>query len=572
MAAEPGGPSLGNMSETARPTGETGWIKRNAMPDRVDAPYTLVDKQGKVRCFLESSDGADLERFVNHEVSVRGRSADSGKYRVLTVDQVSPPASTSSRAPQDDRGSGSRGAGVRQVAYQDSPSRATPEELPSTPEGVPGAAPRSRSVMSGPVRTAPPGQTAPAQGPADATYDDGAGPYGDFLGDGDCYDDYCDDGLCANFCGPPGRYWVRTEYLYWWTQGMNVPPLVTTGPSVQQPGYLGEPGTVILFGNGQVNNGGFSGGRVTAGMWLNPCNTVGIQGDYFGLGSASTDYSATSGGTPILSRPFFDTRPSLAAQNVEQVASPGSIAGTVSVHIPTQFQGAGVGMLFNLCCSSCCDSCCDSCSCCPFFDGPSSWRLDFLLGYRWAQLNDQVNINENLVSLNTELPGSFLVNDRFTSQNRFNGVELGIIAQSYHGRWSLEGVMKMALGVTNEFVTINGSTTTTQNGTTTTDVGGLLALSSNIGNYRRNEFAMLPQLGANVGYLLMPHVRVLFGYSFLYWSRVARAGDQIDTDVNSTLLPNSPNPPTGDLRHPQFTWHANDFWAQGINVGLEFRW
>src|SRR5262249_34575143 len=163
-----------------------------------------------------------------------------------------------------------------------------------------------------------------------------------------------------------------------------------------------------------------SGGRITAGMWLNPCNTVGIQGDYFGLGSASTDYSATSGGTPILSRPFFDTRPSLAAQNVEQVASPGSIAGTVSVHIPTQFQGAGVGMLFNLCCSSSCgncyDDCCDSCSCCPMFDGPSSWRVDFLLGYRWAQLNDQVNINENLVSLNTELPGSFLVNDRFTSQ------------------------------------------------------------------------------------------------------------------------------------------------------------
>jgi hypothetical protein len=225
-------------------------------------------------------------------------------------------------------------------------------------------------------------------------------------------------------------------------------------------------------------------------------------------------------------------------------------------------------MLFNLCCSSSCDSC----DCCPSFAGPSSWRLDFLIGYRWAELKDQVNINENLVSLRTDLPGTFLVNDRFTSQNRFNGVELGVLAQSYRGRWSLEGFSKIAIGATNEFVTINGSTTTTQNGTTTTDVGGLLALSSNIGNYRRNEFAVLPQLGANVGYQLTPHVRAIFGYTFLYWSRVARAGDQIDTYVNSTLLPNSPTPPTGDLRHPQFVWHSNDFWAQGINVGLEFRW
>src|SRR6266576_1328195 len=30
-------------------------------------------------------------------------------------------------------------------------------------------------------------------------------------------------------CGPPGRFWVSAEYLYWWTKGLHIPPLVTSG-------------------------------------------------------------------------------------------------------------------------------------------------------------------------------------------------------------------------------------------------------------------------------------------------------------------------------------------------------
>jgi hypothetical protein len=205
-------------------------------------------------------------------------------------------------------------------------------------------------------------------------------------------------------------------------------------------------------------------------------------------------------------------------------------------------------------------------------NGPGWWRIDFLLGYRYAQLFDTVEVNESLVSLLTDAPGTFQVNDTFRTRNRFNGVELGTIASTYRGRWSLEGYTKIALGNSSEFVGINGSTTTTQDGVTTTDVGGLLAQTSNIGNYRRNEFAILPQLGMNVGYQLTPRLRAIVGYTFLYWSRVARAGDQIDMEVNSTLLPNSPIPPEGDLSHPEFVFRSVDFWAQGINAGLDFRW
>ena len=362
--------------------------------------------------------------------------------------------------------------------------------------------------------------------------------------------------------------WVRAEYLFWWTQGMRIPPLVTTGPSAAQPGYLDTPGTTILYGNNQVDNYGRSGGRLTMGTWLNPCQTVGIEGDYFQLATATSFFSATSPGSPILSRPFFDTRPSLANQNVEQVASPGSIAGTVTADAYTRLLGARARMRFNLCCGQGCYPC----QWLPGMSGPGGYRLDFLLGYRYLRLGDGVSVNENLTSLNPNLPGSFVINDTFKSVNQFNGIEIGTAWMAYRGRWSLELLYKLALGNTNQLVNISGSTATTQNGATTVSQGGLLALSSNIGQYQRNTFGVVPELGANLGFAITPRLRAVVGYTFIYWSQVARAGEQIDTDVNSTLLPNNPTAPTGDLRHPAFAFHESPFWAQGISAGLDYRW
>jgi hypothetical protein len=59
----------------------------------------------------------------------------------------------------------------------------------------------------------------------------------------------------------------------------------------------------------------------------------------------------------------------------------------------------------------------------------------------------------------------------------------------------------------------------------------------------------------------------------LYLSSVFRPGDQIDLRVDSRQLPvnggttnGSPNP------LPAVLYRATDFWAQGVNVGLEFRY
>ena len=49
---------------------------------------------------------------------------------------------------------------------------------------------------------------------------------------------------------------------------------------------------------------------------------------------------------------------------------------------------------------------------------------------------------------------------------------------------------------------------------------------------------------------------------------VARAGEQIDFVVNSNQV--APPIPGGPAR-PAFNFNGSDFWAQGLNFGLEFK-
>ncbi len=343
---------------------------------------------------------------------------------------------------------------------------------------------------------------------------------------------------------------------------MNTPPLVTSGPSPQQPGYIGSAGTQVLFGDSAINGQGSSGGRIQFGLWLNSCHMFGIEGEYVGLGDETTHFYDWSSGDPILSRPFFDVAPTENQQNVEKIAfprgNPGSIDGSVAVDALTRFQSAGVRLRFYL--DS--DQCCWSNPWCPCQVVQYGWRTDLLIGYRFLRLDDQLGVRENLTSTDPEVPGAFLVQDQFGTENQFNGGELGLSMTMRRGRWSLEIDPRVALGSTHEIVNINGSTRTTQaDGTNSVASGGLLALPSNIGQYTASEFAVVPELDLNLGYRVSQHLQFNFGYSLIYWSCVARAGDQIDFNVNDTLIPNSGVPHAGPAA-PAFAFHQTSFWRK----------
>ena len=99
--------------------------------------------------------------------------------------------------------------------------------------------------------------------------------------------------------------------------------------------------------------------------------------------------------------------------------------------------------------------------------------------------------------------------------------------------------------------------------------GGLLAQRTNIGDYSANNFSFVPEVGVRLGYLIAPRVALTAGYNFIYWTGVARPGEQIDPVVNPTQIP--PGTLQGPAR-PAFTGvSTTDIWIQGVSTGLEFR-
>ena len=376
----------------------------------------------------------------------------------------------------------------------------------------------------------------------------------------DCDDPGCDSCL-AEGCFAPGRFWVRGEYLLWSIKDSRVPALVTTSP----PAMLGAlgPGTAVLFG-GTIDNENRTGGRFTTGFWFDPGHTYGVEAGYFFLGQRTVNFSAASAGTPLLARPFFNADPTVNAEDAERVANPllaglpGQpavlpLAGGVAVSLASRLWGTELNGLFNL--------------------YERDWvRLDLLGGFRYVQLDERLGVSESLL-VPADSPmfagTSFFVSDGFSTRNQFYGEQVGLRAKLTRGRWDLELQGKVALGVSHEIVDISGSTLITPaGGPTSAFAGGLLAQPTNIGRFSRNNFAVVPEGGLNLGYQLTPRVRLLAGYSFLYWSRVVRAGDQVDRVVNATQLTGGTL--MGPAR-PAFLFQSSDFWAQGLNVGVELR-
>ncbi len=388
-----------------------------------------------------------------------------------------------------------------------------------------------------------------------------------------CYSDPC--------CTPSGGYWFQTDYLLWWTRGSQLPALITTSPVGTPPGVLGNQTTEVLFGDERVNGDGQSGYRITFGHWIDCTATVGMEGDYFDLGGNTTRYSSgISSGDPVLARPFYDVVND--RQSSQLIAYPDRAAGEGRVKAWDRFKSAGARMRYNICNRiTCCQSSCgaDSCGVDPCGGGLScyttrnarSFRLDFLAGYRYYQLNGNLEISEEVISLDPGGPMAvgtmFDIDEIFRASNEFNGAELGLEAEFCRGRWSLELLGKMALGSNYRVVTINGITNITVPGqATATHAGGLLALPTNMGSFADDKFAIIPQFGIELGYRLNRHLQFHAGYNFIYWTDVIRAGDQIDMGINPSQIP--PGTLSGEAR-PAFEFADSDFWAHGLNLGLE---
>ncbi len=349
---------------------------------------------------------------------------------------------------------------------------------------------------------------------------------------------------------------------------MRVPALVTTaenGTARAAAGVLGEPTTGILYGGNQdVLDSDRSGFRIRFGTWLSAFPNTGIEGEYVTLGDQTDSFFSQSTGDPILARPFFNVLTGL--NDAELVAFPNVVTGSVSVDINSQFDGGAFRFRKQLCCSS---GCCFSNIACR--NVPYSSRLDFTFGYRFWELDESLVVREQLQTLGTANQGSFDITDRFETRNQFNGFDLGFVWQGRRGCWSMDALMRMAIGNSHQTVTISGNSTIVDNGVPSEFDTGFLAQRTNIGTFDRDRFAIVPEIGLTLGYQLTKRLRLTGGYSLVYWGNVVRPGDQVDLDVNPNLLAPEVAPFVGALR-PQFAFAETDYWVQGLSFGADFRW
>jgi hypothetical protein len=327
---------------------------------------------------------------------------------------------------------------------------------------------------------------------------------------------------------------------------------VTTSPPGTTETKAGVFGSPVLFGDSIVNGGARSGGRLDTGFWFDDEHIFGFQADFFILAAKAADFSDSSAGNPILARPFLNA--DTGAPNAELVAFPGVLKGTIqATATSSNLLGNDLLLRENL--------------------GAGSWyRFDFIGGFRYLHYGDGLGLTENLTTLSSPLvtPGTnIVVSDVFHATNDFYACEWGFTGEARWDRWVLTGLAKVAVGYDNEEVAISGSTTTTVPGSPpATNVGGLLALSSNIGAQRGGQWTAIPEFGLRVGYQVNTHVRAFAGYTLLYWPEAVRAADQVNLSLSPALIPGIGG---GAGQFPSFNLHNSDIWAQGIDFGVEFR-
>ncbi len=347
----------------------------------------------------------------------------------------------------------------------------------------------------------------------------------------------------------PSVIWGKAEYLMWWMRnGTPHYPLVTTdsNPGTVTSGSLISPSATTLFGNDGFDYGAFHGGRLTFGIWLDPDNRIGIEASGFVQETRSVRFHAGSDTTPALYIPAYDALTGSESRLV--IADPTiPLTGTVDIASTLQLWGYEINGVYRL-------------------TRYAGWEVQLLGGFRYLDLLENFELENTTSGFNQT---AYLL-DHFQSRNQFYGPQAGVRGDYTYGRFTAGLSAKIALGVTHEVSETAGYNVAANTGT---NAGGFFSEPSNIGRSMVNYFGAVPQFTASLGYNLTERMTIFAGYDYLLWTGVARAGDQIDRVLNLSQSAAFSNPNlTSPLQRPEPLFHHADFWAQGVSLGVQFKY
>jgi hypothetical protein len=393
--------------------------------------------------------------------------------------------------------------------------------------------------------------------------------------------------------------YADADYLHWWVHHGPAPILLTTAPNNGinpnglTGGILGQPGTTTLFTGRDLDFGGISGVRgragVNFGFW-----SVELGGFYLPKTNFEFNAVGNPNGTPLLTIPFLDAAtgsPSALDLSSQDIFGNPYIAGGIRIQSDLLVWGYEANLIAH-----------------SIREGNRA--VDLLFGFRAMELTENLRIDQTISpalegNVTVQFPRAGLgtdnyynvaantpvyIVDRFGTRNQFYGGQVGGRFAWDFGPLSAELNAKVALGVTHQQASIDGSTNAAtvvhpRTGTVLNNIttpGGVFALQGNTGSFSQNQFTMVPEIGVNLKYALTSQLFLRVGYSAMYWSNVARPGGQIDPVLNTKLIPTGAQLPFPNLAdrfvpgqeqgRPYFAFRDTAFWAHGINVGMEFRY
>ncbi|MCD0461573.1 BBP7 family outer membrane beta-barrel protein [Roseiconus lacunae] len=381
-----------------------------------------------------------------------------------------------------------------------------------------------------------------------------------FSCDGGC-DSSCDSrfgsgkrfGRLLNLCDKDG--WIRAEGMIMFMEARTAPALVTTADPTQFP-VLPDPNngagsgatTQVVFG--EELDGGVSGGtRFDVGRYLS--DNFGIGGRFMWLSENGDDFSASGNGTgDSIGRPFFQiplAAPGTASESaliVNQFSTnPGinSQRGTVNASFSTDLLSAEAYARMMYCKNK-------------------SSRVELIGGYSFFRVDDNVSISSRTTDVVTN---TFLADySDFDTQNEFHGGQIGYESLVSRGAWTVRMLTKVHMGNMSRTVTNYARTDVGVDTTITNTYNSSLLVDENQGTEEESDFTFIPELNLTLGYRFRDHVSFTVGYNFLYFDKVALAGEQINRNVDGTDGPRNIDPADFD-----FDIVDGSLWVQGISLG-----
>jgi hypothetical protein len=402
------------------------------------------------------------------------------------------------------------------------------------------------------------------------------------------YQEYCQDecgdcecgGDCADvdpFCiageyAAGERWWFNAEYLLWKTDSTILPPLATDSAIGTAP-VVGGPTTKVIAGGIPIANHWRSGYKLELGIWFDDCNELAIVGDYFNIGKDDYDFYFPGDTGRNTGRPFFNTvtgsqfvRPISGTypDPTNPMVNPPIVRdGTIQINADDEFQGTGITIERTIYAVGDISG-----------YGPGT-QVVLLGGYRFYGYDSRLAIADSTFVYSGAGAGTFdSRRDVFTSDNEFNGGEIGArVRFTQYACW-WDGMFKIALGAHRRNVTVDGSTyAVSPNGQIQVSEGGLLTSSlTNIGEYSDTRARLIPVFRLGFGVNLTPNWVVRGGYTAIVWSGVARASGALPPDLEVDPR-NIPGGSGGGGVSPYFPGiGGSELVANGLDLGFEFNY